>query len=238
MCFSATASFAAAAALLLIGTATTRQVERRADLAFASIPLLFGVQQLIEGALWLTFPDHAPLLNKVLTYAYSLFSHVLWPIYVPLAVLALEPAGRRRKVLGGIALAGALIGLYLLYFLVRLPIQAVVIGRHIAYVSPHFDAAAAMGLYLLATCVSPLVSSHRMVRLFGLAAVISFAAAYAFYAFWFISVWCFLAAAMSGIVWLHLRRRKVGREDRPSSAVHQRPRWRTPTATTTTRIEP
>lgn len=213
MCFSATASFTAAAALLLIGTATTRQVERREELAYALIPLLFGVQQLIEGALWLTFPDHAPLLNKALTYAYSLFSHVLWPIYVPLAVLALEPAGRRRKLLGGIALAGVVIGLYLLYFLVRLPIQAVVIGRHIAYVSPHFDAAAAMGLYLLATCGSPLVSSHRTVRLFGIAAVISFAVAYAFYAYWFISVWCFLAAAMSGIVWLHLRQRKAGRAE-------------------------
>ena len=45
------------------------------------------IQQLIEGALWLTFPDKAPLLNSALTHIYSLFSHVLWPIYVPIAVL-------------------------------------------------------------------------------------------------------------------------------------------------------
>ncbi|MDE2092778.1 MAG: hypothetical protein KGI87_02905, partial [Burkholderiales bacterium] len=123
------------------------------------------------------------------------------------------------KVLGGIALTGAAVGIYLLYFLVRLPIQAVVVGRHIAYVSPHFDAVASMALYLLATCASPLVSSHRMVRLFGVAAVISFAAAYAFYAYWFISVWCFFAAAMSGIVWLHLRQRKAGRIE-PAPNMH------------------
>lgn len=208
MCFSATASFTAAAALLVVGVATVRQVKRRNELPLALVPLLFGLQQLLEGVLWLTFPDKAPLLNTVLTHAYSFFSHVLWPIYVPLAVLLIETTRWRRKALAGIALAGAGVGLYLSYFLVELPVEAVVIGQHIAYVSPHFYAAAAMGLYLVATCVSLLLSSHPMVRLFGAAATLSFAAAYAFYAFWFISVWCFFAAAMSGIVYLQLRQRK------------------------------
>lgn len=110
MCFSAQASFTAGAVLLIVGAATVRRARVRSELSYAWIPVLFGIQQLLEGALWLTFPDRAPLLNTVLTHAYSFFSHVLWPIYVPLAGLALEPVPWRRRVLIGIALAGSAVG--------------------------------------------------------------------------------------------------------------------------------
>ena len=208
MCFSATASFTAGIALLAIGTVTTRRVRRKEELPYASIPALFGLQQLIEGALWLTFPIEAPLLNTVLTHVYSFFSHVLWPVYVPIAVLLLEAIPWRRKVLIAIAAAGAAVGGYLLYFLIRLPIVAQVTEAHIAYVSPHFFALTAMGLYLLGTCISSLFSSHRSVRWFGVASFVSFVAAYAFYTAWFISVWCFFAAVLSVIVLLRFPARR------------------------------
>ena len=206
MCFSATASFTAGVGLLAIGAVTTSRVSRRAELPFALIPALFGIQQLIEGGLWLTFPDNAVLVNSVLTHFYSFFSHVLWPIYVPIAVLLLEPVAWRRKVLTAIALAGAAVGLYLLYFLVTEPIASEVIGRHISYQSPHFYTAAVMTLYVLATCVSSFVSSCKTIRWFGAATFVALVAAYAFFAFWFISVWCFLAAILSMIVLFHFRR--------------------------------
>ena len=203
MCFSATASFTAGTVLLATGTVTARRARRKAELPYALIPALFGLQQLIEGALWLTFPVEAPLLNTALTHLYSLFSHVLWPVYVPIAVLVLEAIPWRRKVLVAIAAAGAAVGGYLLYFLARLPIVAQVTEAHIAYVSPHFYALTAMGLYLLSTCITSLFSSYRSVRWFGVASFVSFVAAYAFYAVWFISVWCFFAAVLSVIVLLH-----------------------------------
>ncbi len=203
MCFSAQASFTAAGVLLVIGALTVRRVRVRRELPYALIPVLFGIQQLLEGALWLTFPDRAPHLNTVLTHAYSFFSHVLWPIYVPLAALALEPVPWRRRVLAGIAVAGAAVGLYLLATLFTLPIVATVKGQHIAYESPHFYALVAMSLYLVGTCASLLFSSHQRVIAFGAAAFLSAVAAYAFYATWFISVWCFFAGALSVIVFLH-----------------------------------
>src|SRR5574338_904038 len=188
MCFSATASFTAGAALLGIGAVTISRARRRAELPFALIPALFGVQQLIEGDLWLTFPDKVPYVNSVLTYAYSFFSHVFWPIYVPIAVLLLEPERWRRSVLAGIALAGFATGLYLLYFLVTEPVVSEIVGRHISYVSPHFYVGAVMTVYVLATCVSSFVSSCNTIRWFGVATFVALVAAYAFYAFWFISV--------------------------------------------------
>ena len=169
MCFSASASFTAAAVLLGLGTVTMRRARSRRELPYAAIPLLFGVQQLLEGMLWLTFPDRAPLLNVALTHLYSFFSHVLWPIYVPLAALALESVRWRRRVLVAIAVAGALVGLYLLAMLVKLPITARVVGQHILYDSPHFYVMTTMALYLIGTCASLMVSSHRRVAAFGVA---------------------------------------------------------------------
>ena len=92
MCFSATASFSAGAVLLGLGTLTLKSAHRPRELPFAAIPLLFAIQQLSEGVIWLTFGSEAPLLNTVMTHVYSFFSHVLWPIYVPVAVLLIETA--------------------------------------------------------------------------------------------------------------------------------------------------
>jgi hypothetical protein len=207
MCFSAAASFTAAAGLLFVGAVTARRARQRAELPFALIPVLFGLQQLIEGIIWLTLPDKAPGLNAVLTFVYSLFSHVLWPVYVPIAILLLEPIAWRRRILVAIAVAGGAVGLYLLYFLVRLPIVSQAEGRHIAYLSPHFYLTAVMVLYVLGTCVSMLFSSHGRVRLFGLAAFIAYVVTYVFYTTWVISVWCFFAAVLSAIVLLYFPRR-------------------------------
>ncbi len=207
MCFSATASLTAGAALVVTGAFTVRLVQRPSEIPYALIPVLFGIQQLIEGALWLTFPDKAPWLNTFLTYAYSMFSHVLWPIYVPIAVYFLESVAWRRKALLVTATGGSLIGLYLLYNLIRLPIVATAAEGHIDYVSPHFYVPVVMVLYVLGTCVSPVLSSHRWVRWFGATAILSFVAAGAFYLTWFISVWCFFAAIMSIMVLMFFLRR-------------------------------
>lgn len=207
MCFSATASFTAGAVLVGIGTLTLRLATRGAELPYASIPMLFGLQQLVEGSLWLTISDGAMHLNSILTHIYSLFSHVLWPIFVPIAVLLLETVPWRRNVLKGFAAAGSLSGLYLLYFWAMDPTTSKVVGHHISYDSPHFYIGPILVFYVLGTCVSSLLSSHRAVRLFGAVSLASFAAAYVFYAYWFISIWCFFAAVMSVVIWLYFRGR-------------------------------
>ena len=226
MCFSATASFSAGALLLGIGTLTFRSAlatRQRQALPFAAIPLLFAVQQLIEGVIWLTFRVDAPLLNSVMTHVYSFFSHVLWPVYVPVAVMLMEPNGWRRRTLIAFVAAGAAVGAYLLYILLAFPVVSRPTGQHIEYDSPHFFAAVTMTLYLLSTALSPLLSTHRMVVVFGALALLSFGAAYAFYATWFISVWCFFAALLSAVVYLHfgVRERERSRSTSNSLSAHR-----------------
>jgi hypothetical protein len=205
MCFSATASFAAGAGLATAGVATLRLASRPSEIPFAAIPLLFGTQQLVEGLIWLSFGSAPPLPNPPLTFTYSVFSHVLWPIYVPFAVRLLETVAWRRRALAVMQIAGAAVGLYLLYYLVQFPVTSQVLGKHIVYESPHFYFVAVMTLYVAATCLSSMLSSHWIIRLFGLLALVSFLAAYAIHVATLVSVWCFFAAILSLIVYLHFR---------------------------------
>ena len=164
--------------------------------------MIFGLQQLVEGCLWLALPVHAQI-TPALTVAYLLFSNVLWPLYVPLAVWSIEPLARRRRMMLIPAAAGAVIGLFFLTAIVIGPVSSAIEGMHVKYHLPHPFHAAAVGLYALAACLPPLLSSHKWVRMFGVALIISMAAAYAAYSHWFASVWCFLAALLSILVLVH-----------------------------------
>ena len=216
MCFSATASFIAGATLVTGGVATLRLASRPSEIPFAAIPLLFGIQQLIEGLIWLSFGSSPPLPNPPLTFIYSLFSHVLWPIYVPFAVLMLEAAPWRRRALLATQVAGLAVGLYLLYYLVQFPVTSRVLGQHIVYESPHFYIGVVMALYGSATCLSGMLSSHRIIQLFGVLALVTFLAAYAIHVATLVSVWCFFAAILSFIVYGYFRSER--RADRSRQA--------------------
>lgn len=226
MCFSATASFTASAVLLGIGALTLRRVERPGDRALAAIPILFAIQQALEGLVWLSLTGTIHGMLGPATQVYSLFSHVLWPAYVPLAVWLAEPPGSRRRGLFGFMVAGAAVGGFLLYGMVVNPIVARPIGQHIDYDSPHFYVAAVLALYLAATTVSQMLSSHRWIRWFGVLALGSAVAAYVVYAQWFISVWCFFAALLSGVIYLHVRSRPASHTGSgPGLGIPADPRW-------------
>lgn len=203
MCFSANASFLSAAGLFALGLVTWRRVRRPAERPLALIPTLFGLQQLVEGGVWLTLTHDAPALNGCLTTAYSAFSQVLWPVLVPLAVLLLEATPWRRTVLAAFVAAGVATALFLGIAMLRQPVVSELQGGHIVYLFPHARVLVATTLYLLGACAAPMFSSHRSLRLFGFAAGLSVVGVYAVYSTWFISVWCFFAAALSGILLLH-----------------------------------
>jgi hypothetical protein len=46
-------------ALVAVGAITLARARSRAELPYAAIPVLFGIQQCIEGGLWLTLPGAA-----------------------------------------------------------------------------------------------------------------------------------------------------------------------------------
>jgi len=202
MCFSATASFTAGVLLTVMGIATVKKARRKEDIPFALIPLLFGIQQFIEGMLWLSFHFDTHLLNVIMTYSFILFSHVLWPIFVPLAIGLMETVAWRKKVIRAFHITGTAVGLYLLYFIIRYPITSE-IKENVVYIFPHFHIPPVLVLYIAATCASAFFSSQRIVNIFGVLALILFLVAYWFYFVAFFSVWCFFAAILSIVIYLH-----------------------------------
>ena len=87
MCFSASASFTAATLLLALGTVALRVARRPAERAHWAIPLLFGVQQIAEGMVWLSGGLRRRALSALAAAglsvgAYLLYSLVANPIEV------------------------------------------------------------------------------------------------------------------------------------------------------------
>lgn len=201
MCFSATASIVAGTALSVAGVATTvRARKRKAALPFAMLPLLFGIQQLAEGLVWLSFGSQVSSFNAVATYLFSLFAFIIWPIFVPFAVVLLETVPWRRKMLYICQVLGLAVGLYLLYMHTAIPVTSHIAENHIIYTSTHFYGLLVLVLYFISTIGSCLLSSQRILQVFGAITFFSAAAAHWFYTEAFVSVWCFFAAALSIIV--------------------------------------
>jgi hypothetical protein len=122
----------------------------------------------------------------------------------------METVPWRKKVIRGFQLTGVAVAAYLLYFIVRYPIISE-IREHIVYVFPHFHIPPVLALYIAATCVSALFSSQRIVVLFGVLAFVLFVVAFWFYYVAFFSVWCFFAAILSVVIYLHFQFRHVQR---------------------------
>ena len=64
--------------------------------------------------------------------------------------------------------------------------------------------------YLLCTCVPPVLSSHRLIRIFVGIVIVGFAVSAVVYFATFISVWCFFAAADSVLLYFYFNRATVG----------------------------
>lgn len=207
MCFSPTASFATAGATAIIGAYTLLRAPTSRALPLALMPLIFGLQQGIEGLLWnnlLARPDGA---NTVaLTTLFLFVAQVFWPLFAPVAVLLIEPDQRRRRLMSACLVVGIGVSGYLLWWLLQGTHGVVLVDGHVIYTTPR-QYSYGLGLaYLAATGLPMVVSTWRAVALLGAIVIVGCAVAYAAYWEAFVSVWCFFAAAGSVVILLHVER--------------------------------
>lgn len=217
MCFSATASFGAGIVLSTIGIATLKKASSPSHTLFAGIPLLFAVQQISEGILWLALPDPSQVqLQRVMTYAFLFFAQILWPTWVPLAILLPEKNPKRRKILKVITSGGVITSVYLGYCLLTYPVQAEIIGMHVSYLQDYpegFFKMCIAALYGIATITPALFSSIKKMWILGVAVLISYIITAIFYEDYIISVWCFFASIISITVYVIMLEARKAEKD-------------------------
>jgi hypothetical protein len=203
MCFSASASFGAGIILTSFGVVTIKKVRNPSQLFFASIPFIFGIQQFSEGFLWLalTFPKYA-FLEQICTYSFLFFAQIVWPILIPVSIFFLEKKGKKESLQILLIMIGAIVSLYLGFCLLSYPVQAKILGQHISYKQDYPIELRQYGgiFYFLATIFPPLFSGLKKVWVLSLAIFISYLITYIFYDDYIISVWCFFASILSGLI--------------------------------------
>src|SRR6266567_1633473 len=125
MCFSPEADFTAGAAVAVVGVQTLRRVHVRRELMIGSLPLLLGAHQFVEGFVWLGLRGQVSSgVGAAARETYIVFAHSLLPAAVPLGFVLLEPNRRRARWLSPFALAGVLLGCYLLWQVTAHPVGA------------------------------------------------------------------------------------------------------------------
>jgi hypothetical protein len=207
MCFSATASFTAAIVLASVGLITLRKARRKPELALASIPLLFAVQQLIEGLLWLSLLQGEDGTGQTwLIRGYIAFAGIVWPLLMPSSLFLIEPERFMRRLMLPIIGVGAGVALYTLHTLFSPELGAAIANSCIRYTYPVERENLLLVAYVAATCSAFFLSSHRALNLMGLVNAAAFLLTYHAYAINLVSGWCLLAAVSSGFIWLHFSR--------------------------------
>lgn len=200
MCFSATASFGASIVLTTIGVLSLRKASNSAFIPFASIPLFFAVQQLMEGFVWLSLsnPTFAPL-NASMTIGFLFFAQVVWPFWVPFSILKMEPFARQRRWEKILVAIGALVSLYLAYCLFTEPVTSQIDRHHIQYNQPYTESLSKLLLlpYFIVILVPPFFSRVKRMWMLGIMVVLSYVFTAIFFIDYTVSVWCFFASLMS-----------------------------------------
>jgi hypothetical protein len=205
MCFSASASFIAGTVLTSIGVASVNKVNKKEYYLFASIPIIFGIQQMTEGFIWIGLNDPEKGYSAQLSsYLFLFIAQVVWPTWVPLSILFLDKKERRKSIQKLLVILGAALSMYMCYCLYWFHIEAKIIDHHIAYFQeyPIHNKYYVIATYGIVTILPALMSQTKNVWILGVSLLLSYLITAIFYKSFTLSVWCFFAAIISANVYL------------------------------------
>lgn len=208
MCFSAVASFTAGAVLCAAGVVTVRSAVLPSQKYFAAIPFMFSVQQFTEGFVWLSFTHTSFAQWQVpATYFFLFFAQVLWPIWVPLSLIQIEPEKKTKMMLAPFLLIGIVVSSYMVFCLVNYDLTAEIKGFHMYY-NIHFPfhpKVYSSLIYIIPTVIATLFSKTRGIWLFGLLNLMAYIVSKMYFNDYVLSVWCFFAAWISLAIYLIMK---------------------------------
>ena len=214
MCFSPEMDAVTGTAIVVIGVDAYRHSRGRSDhLLLATLPLLLGAHQLIEDFVWWGLQGHvSAAIGRVALYTYLFIAFVVLPVFVPLAIVVLEPTRERKWRLAPFVALGGFVSTVLLIALVRGPVSASLAPWHLSYSISLGNGLLIVALYVVAICGATLFSGYRHIVVFGLANLVVVGVLATLTLDGFASLWCVWAAVFAGAIALHMRYAKPHRD--------------------------
>jgi hypothetical protein len=203
----ARATLAGGIVVTAIGVDAYRHLRgRNSHLLLATLPLLLGAHQLDESLVWWSLRGDLPhSVGRVAMWIYLIIALVVVPIFVPVAILRLEPTAKRRWIIAPFVALGVAVGTYLFVTMLQGPVTVRLGAYHLAYSVGLHHGILVIGLYVVATCGCLLASGYRDVVIFGLANLVAVVVLARLTADGFASLWCGYAALASAAISLHMR---------------------------------
>ena len=187
-----------------VAALTLREVRRRSELPLALLPAIFAAHQFLEIAVWAGLDGKVS--QEVAQLAMAAYLFIAWPLlpsYVPLAVLMIEPAHARRRVMPFLAL-GVVVSVYLAFVVLANPAEVIRHPHGLEYVTVVQHPIVWAVLYVVAVIGAPLMSGYRSIVAFGALNLVGLLLVAVAYYQAFASLWCAFAAVCSLLILLHL----------------------------------
>lgn len=248
MCFSDVASFTSSAVIFLIGSITLLinykhslifdRYDSTTSIVFTPhqkelfmkdsmywlpslfVPILFALQQFIEGIVWVLLNNNHESSAQNFGKAYFFFVSIVWPILIPIASLCLQLRPYRNQLgkqteerhkwytqlILGCIFIGASFAIYSLTLLFRSDFHVEVKGLHIFYHANNTVGKEGLYVLLLFYTISValpqcLVTTVKGFWIGGLSGILSLLIIVAIdSSFIFVSIWCFFAAWISTVL--------------------------------------
>jgi hypothetical protein len=219
MCFSANASFAASAVIGVIGITAVIKARTAPQRMLATIPLIFSAQQLSEGMIWLSLNQPGLMQwQSLFIDIFLIVAMAIWPLWIPLTMRLLEKDKQRKKILNAFIAVGATVSAIVVYLLMFIPLRLLSESHHLHY---QFELPQSTKnlvwiftiLYVLATVVTPFISSIKEMKWLGIVFLAAYLITQIMFPGFVVSVWCYFAAVLSIIVlWVITRTIKMGKK--------------------------
>jgi hypothetical protein len=211
MCFSANASFTAAAVIGSISVFTVKSSWNNSYRYFGLIPVLFALQQMAEGFIWKAL-NQEPIGNNLplLTTIFLFFAWCIWPVLIPLSMYKIETTSWKKKSFIMLSAMGIITAIISIFHLFNNEPIAYVSNFHIDYklgipVKMKVLIYTQEVIYVICTLIPLFMSSSKKMYLFASANLISLLLAFVFFENALPSTWCFFAAVLSGLIYFMIQ---------------------------------
>ncbi len=224
MCFSATASFSAAIVIGGVGIGSLSLCKEPKQRYLGAVPLLFALQQLAEGFVWLGFSQSSFLPHQhFFSLCFLFFAWVVWPILIPIAFYKIEPNPARKKWQKRLIYVGILSAAYSMFNMIAKHPDPSIATFHIIYITqklynhqlffiPH------QSIYFMATVLPMFLSSLRGVKVLAIANFVAVLFCFFLFQYALPSTWCFFAAFLSSIIcWILWKNNQHLRSESPTN---------------------